>query len=213
MFVVRDGKELGTYDLPDDSFLSEDGAGRFLYSSDGKSLSFTINKNGKAFVVKDGKTFGPYEYVHAPAFYVPNTQALIFIGQKNGWQYIVKDGVETKGNYPAYSPDGKNLAFVGYEQVSGKPVIMKDGTQNAKYDFVDSPSYSADSKSFAFIARKDQNSMVAVKDGAESTKFASISSVVYFSPDGNAFAFVAQKTDMRGADTPDNTFVVVYRKK
>ncbi len=151
--------------------------------------------------------------MHAPAFYIPNTQVLVFVWQKDGWEYVVKDGIETKGNYPAYSLDGKSLAFVGYEKVSGRPTIMKDGKQNGKYDFVASPAYSPDSKSLTFVARKDQNSMVLVKDGIESAKFAAISSAIYFSPDGNTFAFVAQKVDTRGAEKPNNAFVVAYRKK
>lgn len=160
--LVRDGKEIDTYDYP--SFIK--------YSNDSKSLFYnaTLGKE-KIFVeLKDWKDkITKYPLNGSDISYSLNWDSIAFKVKKDNWKYVVrkddKDSLEYQNIFDIiYSPKWNSFVFLATKD--WKTILVKDEKEIWKeYDKIirRNISFSLDWNHLTFIANKDWKNFV-VKD-------------------------------------------------
>ncbi|MBJ6725587.1 hypothetical protein [Geomesophilobacter sediminis] len=118
---------------------------------------------------------------------------------------------QTTGNL-VISPDGRHIAYVGYNEPEKGMAFVRDGKEEGKSYVADnsfrytikSPKFSADSKRLAYILqlernsagestgseRGNQTSYMVVMDGKKGREYGEVNQVT-FSPDSSKIAFIA----------------------
>ena len=141
--LVRNGKELGTYEK----------VKCWGESTDGKHLFGIGKRDGKAFVLSDGKEGPAYDRVYELAI-SPDGKRLAHVARRRDQPLVVCDGKES----PIYehcwrlifSPDSKHFAYVA---VRGRhEFIVCDGMEGPGYEHVQYPGFSPDSRHLCYVA-------------------------------------------------------------
>ncbi len=163
---------------------SEDG---IVVSPDQKRVAFKGGKDGKEFIVVDGKKSEGYDEVSAPSF-SSDSQHVSYWARRNGLKFIVVDGVEGKGYETSklgfiISPDSKRVATIVYRE-NGAMVVL-DGVEGKLYRSIKtetSPTFSPDSKRFMHTVDVGEKQSAVVVDGVEGNAYDSVDNA-QFSPD------------------------------
>lgn len=190
------------------------GNGSVIFSPDGTSFSFvTHNKEWKIIIVKDGEEINTCESSNHP-IYSPNSESFSYLCKKWYSSYsIIRDWVESK-EYPnllatsiEYSPDGKRLSFIAYDDEWNAYMIEND-EEFGPYDNIDfHGTYSEDGSSFVFTATKWEKNVI-VKDGKEvpletGSELGNINP--HYSSEGHRFAYSYKKGEMNFLVANNNT--------
>jgi Tol biopolymer transport system component len=168
----------------------------FHFSPDGKRVAYVAKRDGKYFVVVDGKegrkhdltekvVFSPdgkrVAYVAMRGPYHPGTWGAMEDMVRGHWSVFI-DGEQGKEyalirSAPVFSPDSKRIAYVAiYERPSGpgsnpRGLVVVDGAEGRKgYNAVNTPIFSADSKRVIYTATRDKRGLLVV-DGQECESF------------------------------------------
>lgn len=165
-------------------------------SADERHIAFIGVRGKQQFVILDGKSSQPYEWV------VP--ESIDCGSDGNHLAYLVQTAVDTqvfvdgtlyKGfftidhNHIFWSPDAKRTAFSTQYQNGGAAMVI-DGVAGPKYDQVDVPFFSPDSKKIAYAAKRGKQEFV-VLDGKEQKSYDAVSRLV-FSPNSRFLAYEAR---------------------
>ena len=131
------------------------------------------------------------------------------------------DGKSTRGDVqtPAWSPDGRKLAFVSERDGNAEIYVMNaDGSAQenlTRQPANDShPSWSPDGRKLAFVSRRDGNAEIYVMNADGSglrnvTRAPSDERDPAWSPDGRAITFVVQCVPRRPCATAYGTYLYV----
>lgn len=162
-----------------------------VFSNDGVSVAFAASKNGKTYIVLDGKKSEPYDWAEIPRFH-PRTNKIVYRAQSGGKEFLVSGGVkgpelDTVGP-PVFVPQSGKIAYCGVIDDQGVFVVGEETTKG--FDRVWGLTFSPDGKSLAYAARLDSRQFIIV-NGKRGREFESVKLPV-FAPDGKAVAFVAQ---------------------
>ena len=186
-FVVKDGFKMGPYDGT---------IGGLIYSPDGKSVAFSMQKDGKSYIARDGVTGAPYDSVNPP-LYSPNGKSLAYVARKNGFDVIVKDGVESSPydsiSALTYSPDSKRFAFEAMSH--GKWMVVVDEREGKEYSEIDMGIvFSPDNSGFFAYSAVDGQKHFIVRNGVEGKAYETSDSRAYidapiYSPDAKNIAY------------------------
>ena len=118
---------------------------------------------------------------------------------KNQTRLTENQGVN---DLPAWSPDGKRIAFDSYQNGNNEIYVigadgknLKNLTENQAFD--DSPAWSPDGKRIAFVSNRDANQEIYVmdSDGKNQTRLTQNQAVACsptWSPDGTKIAFLSK---------------------
>ena len=130
---------------------------KIKFSSNGQHFAYRVEKEGKHFVVLDGKETGPYDWIGVlPVFNPnPNSQHFAYRVEKEGKWFVILDGKEI-GPYDhveflTFSPNDQYFAYDIKKE--GKWFVVLDGKEIGPYDsnstFSDIffPPFSFDSES------------------------------------------------------------------
>lgn len=215
-FVVVDGKPGPLYDRVDD----------FVFSPDSRRVGYVARKGGKEIVVVDGKPRGHGWFVGLQVSFSPDSRHWYCVEQLNiadglggpTSDRIVVDGKPgpvfggTYAGEPAYSPDGRHLAY--YASQNGKELVVVDGKPGQAFDKIELPIlglddrlfsldkrfpippetvFSPDGRHFAYKAKQAEKWFV-VEDGKPGSAFDEIDiDSPYFSQDGRHLAYEAKR--------------------
>jgi WD40 repeat protein len=153
----------------------------FYFSPDGKRVAYAAKRDGKQFIVVDGKEGKKHGSVGKITF-SPDGRRIAYLSipgnieeamLKGRWSVVI-DGVQGKEYAyiaaPVFSPDSKRMAYVA---VGGLPTAPKsrgvvvDGVEyGKKYDAVSVPMFSPDSKQLIYSARRGKQGLL-VANGQE----------------------------------------------
>ncbi|MDD3302639.1 MAG: hypothetical protein PHN31_03710 [Candidatus Gracilibacteria bacterium] len=164
------------------------------YSPDGTHFAYSVNINGKYYIIKDGIKSEEYDGINKIAF-SPNSKSFIYSARKNGKNFVVvngikgeefdesKDGIITKY---IFSTDGKSFSYI-VSNLVGKYIEVKDGIKIENGGQVENPIINQYGKSF--IYKKTENGKTYLEiDGVKGEKYDYINNIIY-SPDGKGFAY------------------------
>lgn len=169
-------------------------------SPDGEHVAYKAEKDGKYFIVLDGKKGKQYKYVSDITF-SPDSKRLAYVAQVGKEEFVVIDGQEGKrysSNFASmpdniedltFSPDSKKVAYIARE--SGKRFVVLDGVEGKGYNYISDVTFSPDSKSLTYIAKENDKYFIVFNNTKEELPYA-ISSLV-ISPDGKRRAYISHK--------------------
>jgi Tol biopolymer transport system component len=134
------------------------------FSPDGQNVAYVVGKEGKQFVVLNGKEGKAYDEARYLTF-SPDSKQLAYRAKEREKYFIVLNGKEGKaydyiytdiaGIYflgpIVFSLDSKQLAYVAEEK--GKQFIVLNGKEGKVYDKVWNPIFSPDSKYIGYNAQ------------------------------------------------------------
>jgi WD40 repeat protein len=168
-----------------------------LLSPDGKRAAFVDHKDGKYFVVVDGRPSPAYDDENAnlaPAF-SPDSEHFAYAIWKGSKAIMVIDGQEgpefdrIEYIYPVFSPDGQRSVYAASN--GKKDYLVFDGSRIVKIDgFPFCMLFSADGKHVAYELRGSGDWVVV--DGQPGPKYDAIFTSPRFRPDG-ALEYIAEK--------------------
>ena len=200
--AVRDGRQL--FVVNGQEFAEGDPKGRALFFGEEAGGPREVMREGKYFVVWEGKEVGPFDEQIGPSFLRAEPRAnggwlVVFEGKRDGKQIAVVDGVEGKPyDYvgPIYvSPGGAHTLYPA--RVGKESFVVFDGKEGPKFDNVNihysvSP-FSSDGQHYAYAASRDLPSdieFLVVTDGKEGRLYDFITDVTY-TPDGAHLLYLA----------------------
>ncbi len=199
LVVVDDDRVVAAHDFKYDDIrngaavqASRAGSGDVILSPDGKHVAFGASRNGKWFVVVDGREGAPYDDVRVPMF-SPDGRHVAYAAKRGVKQLVVVDGRESEEQdgiverrtrtlpFVVFSPDSSHVLYVARR--GPKSFVVLDGHAGAEYDEIDEGKascqmwnysdvsvacqlFSADSKRIAYRARRGEKWLVVI-DGKE----------------------------------------------
>jgi len=152
--IFRD-RELGVY---------EQIHSRMCFSPDGNHLAYYASREGKWFVVRDGRE-GPACDAVQDITFSSDSRRLACVGRRAGEKLVMCDGKEL-GKYDdarelTFSPDGNHLAFVAKR--GPRAFVVCDGQEGRAYQQVRGVVFSPDGSHLCYVA----NAGVMICDGIE----------------------------------------------
>lgn len=196
--AARDGRQL--FVVNGQEFAADDAKGRELFFGEQARAPREVVREGKHFVVWEGKEVGPFdEPIGTSLNATPRAGGWLvtFEGQRDGKQIAVLDGVEGKPyDYVGEIYVSNGGAHTLYQARQGsKSFVVFDGKEGAKYyqvDFSYQSPFSADGRRYAYaVARTpDYSEYFAVADGKEGQSYDYVAHVT-FTPDGSQLLYLA----------------------
>jgi hypothetical protein len=148
---------------------------QLTWSEDGKALAYVAARNGKSYVVLNGKSelLPDGEYPWPFVVRSNNNGVGIFIVHANDKvtsAYLhhafapdrIKNKAYKEGAHLTYSVDGKHYAYVAI--YNEKFTIIVDGKEGPFFERVVTPHFSPDGKFLVYRARQDNKRFVVVAD-------------------------------------------------
>ena len=124
----------------------------FYFSEDGRRLAYAVKKDGKVFLVLDGKESQRYNDLHRVVF-SPDSKTVAFRAMNQGQESVVIDGKSEK-TYESigevqFAPDGR----IVYEaQKNGKWLVVSGRRESPAFDMpFAAPMISPDGKKLVYI--------------------------------------------------------------
>jgi hypothetical protein len=204
--ATRDGRQL--FVVNGQEFAADDPKGRALFFGEEAGRPREVVREGKHFVVWEGKEVGPFDEAIGTFLHTtPRAESplVVFEGKRDGKQIAVVDGVEGKPyDYVGtihVSPGGAHTLYAARR--GEESFVVFDGKEGAKYNNVevgyDSP-FSADGKHFAYAASRapdpDGREFFVVADGKEGRTYDYVAHVTY-TPDGSHLLYLAYDRNQR----------------
>ncbi|MHA2065386.1 MAG: hypothetical protein ACXABY_13505 [Candidatus Thorarchaeota archaeon] len=173
-----------------------DDFGKLVFSPDSQRLAYFAGFDGKAFVVIDGKEYGPYDNaIEDSLIFSPNSQHVTFAIVIDSSHLVIIDG-ESHGPYdgvtkntPVYSPNSERVAWGVYE--TNRWFVMVDGNRQGPYDGVGKLVFSPDSSHLGYKAQEGSSEFLVI-NGERQDAFDQVDNP-YFGPDGSRLAFAARR--------------------
>jgi Tol biopolymer transport system component len=168
-----------------------------LLSPDGKRSAFVDHKDGKYFVVVDGRPSPAYDDENANPFpaFSPDSGHFAYMIWKGNKAIMVIDGQEgpefdrIEYTRPLFSPDGQRSVYAASN--GKKEYLVFGGSRIVRIDgFPWCMLFSADSKHIAYELQGSRDWVVV--DGQPGPKYGAIFTSPRFRPDG-ALEYVAEK--------------------
>lgn len=199
--AMRDGRQLLV--VNGQEFSADDPRGRELFYGEDAARPREVVRDGKHFVVWEGKEVGPFdEQIGTSLHTSPRAGGwfVAFEGRRGGKELAVLDGVEGKPyDYVGtihLSPNGGARSLYTARQGEESFVVV-DGKEGPKYYHVDvsyqSP-FSPDGRRYAYAAARaagaDSREYFVVADGKEGKHYDYVSHVT-FTPDGAQLLYLA----------------------
>lgn len=178
-----------------------------VFSADGHSLAYPAARNGKRFVVVDGREGEPFDEVLTP-IWSPQGKRLAHVARRERMWCVVIDGV--RGEFfdhvpeplfspnPVFSADGSTLAYLASREKRQFLVIERRGRREIPYTHAYTAALSPRGTRSACVAATEAgrtfkgalgNAFVVV-DGRAGPEFDRVdTSTIVFSPDGTRFAY------------------------
>lgn len=197
----RDGRQL--FVVNGREFAAEDMKGRELFFGEQARQPREVVREGKYFVVWEGKEVGPFDEQIATFLHTAPSAGgglfVVFEGKRGEKQIAVVDGVEGKPyGYVGTIHVSNGGAHTLYQARQGEEsFVVVDGKEGAKYSNVevgyDSP-FSADGKRVAYAAERavapNSREFFVVADGKEGKAYDYVTHVT-FTPDGAQLLYLA----------------------
>ncbi|HUU42382.1 MAG TPA: hypothetical protein VMX57_01295, partial [Planctomycetota bacterium] len=166
------------------------------------AIIFGVTRNGKRWVVHNGREMGPYDGAKGSAL-SEDGDHYVFGARRDGKQFAVVDGKEG----PAYdevrdfrlSSDGRRLAYrakrgdASFIVIDGRE-IRHSGYQKGRW-FLYDMGFSPDGRHFYYVDRDEHGDFI-VCDGYRGRHYAGISNA-RFSPDSRHLYFEATRNGLR----------------
>lgn len=199
--ATRDGRQM--FVVNGQEFSADDPKGRELFFGEEAARPREVVREGKHFVVWDGKEVGPFDDEIGTFLHTTPREGRLFVvfeGQRGGKQIAVLDGVEGKPyDYvgPIYvSPGGAHTLYPARQ--GEESFVVLDGKEGPKYSNVEIPfsasPFTPDGRHYAYAASReiapDSRKFFAVTDGKEGKLYDFISHVI-FTPDGAHLLYLA----------------------
>jgi len=166
---------------------------------DGKQFVIARGKSGKTFDRVWGLTWGP-DGTKTAYMARRGDREFVVVGDRQGpeFDYVeehivdaspvpVTEGTSKQVSPPAFSPDGKRLAYRAHR--GGKVLIVVGEAEGELFDDASQQVFGPDGRSVAYTARDGQSDFL-VLDGRRGPAFEQVWGPV-FSPDGKAVAYKA----------------------
>jgi hypothetical protein len=197
--AVRDGRQL--FVVNGREFPADDPEGRELFFGDEAGHPREVVREGKHFVVWEGKEVGPFdEQIGTSLRAEPRAGGwfVTFEGRRGGKRIAVIDGVEGKPyDYVGtihLSPGGAHTLYAAGQ--GEEWFVVFDGKEGPKYDRVEIPygpsPFSPDGNHYAYAAARGTYSRESfvVADGKEGKRYDYVTAVTY-TPDGAHLLYLA----------------------
>ncbi len=141
------------------------------FSPDGRKFAFIAKKDGKDFLIVDGKEelipSGLYPW--PPVLAADGSAGVIIVGKTGAFPYRAFNGrkILVPGRYKecadlVFSPDGKGYAYVAIKNEHF--LIVSDGVEGPVYERVISPQFTPDGSRLIYRARQEGMRFVVVAD-------------------------------------------------
>lgn len=212
--VIVDGYKVGEYDeIKRDNSNSD--FYLFGFSSKNKKFAFVAQRNGKWFMVEDGREGKSYDDIKMFSF-SQNEEFVAFVAKEGDKWMIVKNNQENKKYNDIISlkisPDGRRLAYIAGE--SGQYFVVIDNQEGPHYAVITDITFSPNGQKVAYIAggEKFRPSPTAVEyrnyfvvfDGLELKKYQNTDGSpairdLTLSPDGQRIAYRAKTSTFEEA--------------
>lgn len=177
--------------------------GFIVFSPNGQHVAYEATKEGKSFVVVDGKEGKLYDRVSYLAF-SPDSQHFAYVAKEKGKYFAVVNGKEGKAydgvwgdifGGLTFSPNSRHLAYQA--EKNGKRFMVVDAKEYGPYFMIDSsPVFSPDSKHLAYVAWREGKAFMVV-DNKEGPAYGDIISGIIsppvFSSDSKNIAYAVRK--------------------
>lgn len=174
-------------------------------SPDGKHWAFVKKRDGKEFVVTDGRENKEYGHIlrgcEGYIVFSPDSKRMTWFAEDSGKQFAVIDGEEGKRYEKAFqeedsmlfSPDSKRVVYIAED--GGQQFLVRDGKEGNKYKGkITTITFSPDSKRDYYLVHEN-NKVFIVIDGKEGGRYDLFNQHIspYFSPDSKRIAYSAVK--------------------
>src|SRR5215207_3502195 len=191
--AARDGRPL--FVVNGREFAADDPGGRELFFGEEAGRPREVVREGKHFVVWEGKEVGPFDQQIGTSLHAEPRAGgwfVVFEGQRGGKQIAVVGGVEGRPyDYVGaihVSPGGAHTLYAARQ--GGESFAVFDGREGPKYSHVEidfgSP-FSADGRRYAYAASREaaagSRTSLVVADGKEGKPYDHVAHVT-FTPDG-----------------------------
>jgi hypothetical protein len=195
--VMDDGNKIAEYDKGRGESLVEKSV---LYSPDSKTLAYGAVRNGKHFVVIDGKEEKPHDKISEKICFSPDSKRYGYATIDNGIWSMILDGKKDKEyqgiGWHLFSPDSKSFAYHAFDNSGG--LVIFNGKEKRKYPggiLSQFYGFSPDSKHFAYGVERGYDQF-AVLDDIEHKKYSGIPQIsLSFSPDSKHLVYAANKNN------------------
>src|SRR5215207_7643226 len=198
--AARDGRPL--FVVNGREFAADDPGGRELFFGEEAGRPREVVREGKHFVVWEGKEVGPFDQQIGTSLHAEPRAGgwfVVFEGQRGGKQIAVVGGVEGRPyDYVGaihVSPGGAHTLYAARQGEESFAVF--DGKEGPKYSNVEidyrSP-FSADGRRYAYAATREaapgSRTFFVVADGKEGKPYDHVAHVT-FTPDGAQLLYLA----------------------
>lgn len=170
------------------------GRGRQFFSYDSKRWAMAGKRDGKWFLIVNGKETGePFDEIRGIEF-SPDSKRISFLGRRNRHWFAVVDGLPSSPlegiafGAVVFSPDSKQTAYVMTRGT--KQVLVAGGKESPPCDAITRFVFNPSSNAIAYVKVNDRKHIAVVDEGA-SKPFDLISNFM-FSPDGKRYALTAR---------------------
>ena len=205
-YLIVNGEVLPKYQKVYGMF-SPDG-NNFFYkaTTGGKETETGLIKDGKEFIVYNGKKGPDFDFIHYNAF-SPDSKDFVYLARQNGKSILVfnleKRPIFGNAYSILFSSDSKNIVYAGlnFSNDGWESYVVYNGKKGPTFDDVKELTFSPDSKNFAYIAIvglelnkyfKPINSgdQFVIYNGMKGPRYDMVRNLT-FSPDSKNFAYVA----------------------
>jgi Tol biopolymer transport system component len=202
--AARDGRQL--FVVNGQEFAADDPRGRELFFGEDAARPQEIVRDGKHFVIWEGKEVGPFDdeigtFLHTEPR-AGGGQVVTFEGKRGEKQIAVIDGVIGKPyDYVGeiyVSPGGAHTLYPA-RRGDNEAFIVFDGKEGPKYsnaeiEGFDAKPFSPDGRHYAYTASRevgtDSKKFLVIADGKEGRLYDYVADVTY-TPDGAHLLYVA----------------------
>jgi hypothetical protein len=166
-----------------------------IYSEEGPGIACIGRRDGREYIVLDGKEFGPYERVEMARFSRDGKRFGFIAHEDSGNCSLVIDGKKhregTRSMFElVFSPNGDRFAY--QLQDVGSITVVVDGEPGLPFEIVGRVVFSRDGKHVAYPV-KDSGLCFWVIDGKVQEKFETYNPTSFrFSPDGSRHAYTVK---------------------
>ena len=183
--LVVDGKAGPSFDQVNNDSI--------LFSPDGKSISYSAQRDGKTALVRDGQVIAEGSNIKSDAVFSPDFRRVAYKVDAGGdKRAVVLDGIQgpafpqIDNSSMAFSRDGRHFVYLVTEGwgSTAKATVVLDGVPGETYEQVTGLAFSPDSAHLAYIASRSGKECV-VLDGKPGLPYDAIDPFfVRFTPDG-----------------------------